>query len=97
MSLDEISMHSPLPEHLSDDEKVLDIGLVSPRRRGRPSYDPRDSLSSVDINEVPPLRDEDDAEPPPPFALPPKLRKSASEPRARAPLRLSLLVFVPGV
>ncbi|KAI0710675.1 hypothetical protein C8Q76DRAFT_798218 [Earliella scabrosa] len=55
MSLDEISMHSPLPEHLSDDEKVLDIGIS----RRRPRHDPRDSISSVDISEIPPLRDDE--------------------------------------
>lgn len=61
MSLDEISMHSPLPEHLSDDEKVLDIGIS----RRRPRHDPRDSISSVDISEIPPLRDDEtDAETP---------------------------------
>ena len=71
LSLDEISMHSPLPEHLSDDEKVLDIGIS--RRVSR--YDPRDSIASVDISEVPPLRDDDkDAEvpvPAPPQMSPP--------------------------
>ncbi|KAI0738244.1 hypothetical protein C8Q80DRAFT_1292565 [Daedaleopsis nitida] len=55
MSLDEISMHSPLPEHLSDDEKVLDICLS----RRRPSHRAHDSISSVDISDIPPLRDEE--------------------------------------
>ena len=55
MSLDEISMHSPLPEHLSDDEKVLDIGIA--RRISR--YNPRDSIASVDMNEIPLLRDDE--------------------------------------
>ncbi|KAM5545726.1 hypothetical protein V8D89_000764 [Ganoderma adspersum] len=66
MSLDEISMHSPLPEHLSDDEKVLDIGIS----RRLPRYDPRDSISSVDMSEIPLLHDEMDVEAPPPV-LPP--------------------------
>ncbi|PIL34648.1 hypothetical protein GSI_03427 [Ganoderma sinense ZZ0214-1] len=74
MSLDEISMHSPLPEHLSDDEKVLDIGIS--RRLSR--YDPRDSISSVDMSEIPPLHDEMDAGAPapllPPMVIPARAR-----------------------
>ncbi|KAI1793666.1 hypothetical protein LXA43DRAFT_971701 [Ganoderma leucocontextum] len=74
MSLDEILMHSPLPEHLSDDEKVLDIGIS----RRVPRYDPRDSISSVDMSEIPPLYDETDTEAPapvlPPMSIPPRTR-----------------------
>ena len=74
MSLDEITMHSPLPEHLSDDEKVLDIGIS--RRLSR--YDPRDSISSVDMSEIPPLQDDMDAEAPaslpPPLSIPARTR-----------------------
>lgn len=74
MSLDEISMHSPLPEHLSDDEKVLDIGIS----RRLPRYDPRDSISSVDMSEIPPLHDEMDVEAPapllPPISIPSRAR-----------------------
>ncbi|EJF61904.1 hypothetical protein DICSQDRAFT_146709 [Dichomitus squalens LYAD-421 SS1] len=78
LSLDEIAMHSPLPEHLSDDEKVLDIGIS--RRVSR--YDPRDSITSVDMSDVPPLRGEDkDARvtvPPPPQVSPPTHTRSLS-------------------
>ncbi|KAH9940018.1 uncharacterized protein BXZ73DRAFT_88780 [Epithele typhae] len=52
-----------LPEHLSDDEKVLQIGLRPNRRRMR--YDhARDSISSVDMSEIPPIRDYDDDDSP---------------------------------
>ncbi|KAI0631381.1 hypothetical protein C8Q77DRAFT_1159182 [Trametes polyzona] len=52
MSLDEISLHSTLPEHLSDDEKVLEVGIgPSISRQPRSEPEPRSSLSSVEARE----------------------------------------------
>ncbi|KAI0324859.1 hypothetical protein GY45DRAFT_1375226 [Cubamyces sp. BRFM 1775] len=53
MSLDEISLHSTLPEHLSDDEKVLEVG-ITPSLSRQPSSAHRDSFSSVEAREGPP-------------------------------------------
>ncbi|KAI0643405.1 hypothetical protein C8Q79DRAFT_928551 [Trametes meyenii] len=50
LSLDEISMHSPLPEHLSDDERVLDVG-IGPSLSRQPSSEPRTSFSSMEARE----------------------------------------------
>ncbi|KAI0700247.1 hypothetical protein C8T65DRAFT_658053 [Cerioporus squamosus] len=76
LSLDDISMHSPLPESLSDDEKVLDISVS--RRRIR--HGPNDSISSVDISEIPQFRDEETDVLPPPLASPVTREQAAPTP-----------------
>ncbi|KAI0824407.1 hypothetical protein BC628DRAFT_1411015 [Trametes gibbosa] len=60
MSLDEITLHSPLPEHLSDDEKVLDVG-IGPSISRQPHSEPRPSLSSIEAREGHSAPDEDPA------------------------------------
>ncbi|KAI0354513.1 hypothetical protein OH77DRAFT_507076 [Trametes cingulata] len=47
MSLDEISLNSPLPDHLSDDEKVLEVGIGPSLSRHAPAV----SLSSIEARE----------------------------------------------
>ncbi len=56
MSLDEISLNSPLPDQFSDDEKVLDIGIApSLSRQARLEADgeaePRASFSSIEARQ----------------------------------------------
>ncbi|KAI0668170.1 hypothetical protein C8Q78DRAFT_1081563 [Trametes maxima] len=50
LSLDEISMHSPLPKHLSDDERVLEVG-IGPSLSRQPGSEPRTSFSSMEARE----------------------------------------------
>ncbi|KAH9847769.1 hypothetical protein C2E23DRAFT_741042 [Lenzites betulinus] len=50
MSLDEISLHSPLPEHLSDDERVLEVG-IAPSISRQTRHQPHRSLSSIEARE----------------------------------------------
>ncbi|KAH9895641.1 hypothetical protein C8Q73DRAFT_643893 [Cubamyces lactineus] len=77
MSLDEISLHSTLPEHLSDDEKVLEVGIApSLSRQHRPAR--RDSFSSVEAQEGPPQPHE---EHPAPSATPRQRSDSTSNSR----------------
>ncbi|KAI0367072.1 hypothetical protein BV20DRAFT_580761 [Pilatotrama ljubarskyi] len=47
MSLDEISLNSPLPDHLSDDEKVLEVGIGPSLSRHEPAV----SISSIEARE----------------------------------------------
>ncbi|CDO76849.1 hypothetical protein BN946_scf185033.g46 [Trametes cinnabarina] len=50
LSLDEISLHSTLPENLSDSEKVLEVG-IGPSLSHRPESASRDSFSSTHARE----------------------------------------------
>ncbi|TFK82133.1 hypothetical protein K466DRAFT_603923 [Polyporus arcularius HHB13444] len=77
LSLDDISsMHSSLSENLSDDEKVLDMGMS--RRRIR--HGPDDSISSVDISDIPQFRDEETDALPPALASPVTREQAAPTP-----------------
>ncbi|RPD55273.1 hypothetical protein L226DRAFT_258595 [Lentinus tigrinus ALCF2SS1-7] len=84
LSLDDISMHSPLPESLSDDEKVLDISIS--RRRIR--HGPNDSISSIDLSEISQFRDEETDVPPAPPLSPPATREQAAPTPTQAVRRL---------
>ncbi|OSC99636.1 hypothetical protein PYCCODRAFT_1446724 [Trametes coccinea BRFM310] len=57
LSLDEISLHSTIPENLSDDEKVLEIG-IGPSLSRQPQSVPRDSFSSTEARENAPRTEE---------------------------------------
>ncbi|CCL98737.1 uncharacterized protein FIBRA_00742 [Fibroporia radiculosa] len=57
MSLDEIIMHSPVSDsEYSDDEKVLEVGLSA---SGRRRHAPNDSISSIDMQDLPPLHEDE--------------------------------------
>ncbi|OSX58117.1 hypothetical protein POSPLADRAFT_1036279 [Postia placenta MAD-698-R-SB12] len=73
LSLDEIPAPSPAPD-LSDDEKVLELGLP-PSLTRRARHSANDSISSIDMRDLPPLHeDEIDA----PVSAPPVLRSHSS-------------------
>ncbi|KAI8977755.1 hypothetical protein BD414DRAFT_517012 [Trametes punicea] len=76
LSLDEISLHSPLPENLSDDEKVLEVGIGPSLSR-----QPRKPLSSLEARENAPHREDEIVVPsttptPEPFSATSRLQRS---------------------
>ncbi|KAI0773092.1 hypothetical protein BD413DRAFT_312310 [Trametes elegans] len=73
MSLDDISLTSPLPERLSDSEKVLDVA-IGPSLSRSPHSEQRNSISSVEAREGPTLP-EDEVPAPSPT---PRLRSAPS-------------------
>ncbi|KAL1943483.1 hypothetical protein VTO73DRAFT_3928 [Trametes versicolor] len=90
MSLDEISLNSPLPDHLSDDEKVLDVGIApSLSRQARLEPDgepePRTSFSFIEARQGHTRPEEDRAGPSAGPSATPRPRHSAPSSSSRVP------------